>query len=82
MPVPRDVDVNRRQFLRVGALFVPVVAAPRVAYSFIWAPPAPRIARVPGLRGFPILMHVGFPAALYAAYLRAAPGAAAELEHP
>ncbi len=75
--------VNRRQFLRVGALFVPVVAAPRVAYSFIWAPPAPRIARAaPPFPALKILMHVGFPAALYAAYLRGDPGAAAELEHP
>lgn len=27
--------MNRRNFLKVGALFVPVVAAPTVAYSFL-----------------------------------------------
>ncbi len=30
--------MNRRNFLKLGALFVPVVAAPTVAYSFLWAP--------------------------------------------
>lgn len=29
--------MNRRNFLKLGALFVPVAAAPTVAYSFIWA---------------------------------------------
>ena len=29
--------MNRRGFLKLGALFVPVVAAPTVAYSFLWA---------------------------------------------
>jgi hypothetical protein len=33
--------MNRRNFLKLGALFVPVVAAPTVAYSFIWAKPEP-----------------------------------------
>jgi hypothetical protein len=30
---------TRRDFLKLGALFVPVVAAPTVAYSFLWARP-------------------------------------------
>lgn len=30
--------VTRRDFLKLGALFVPVVAAPTVAYSFLRAP--------------------------------------------
>jgi len=29
--------VNRRSFLKLGALFVPAVAAPTVVYSFLWA---------------------------------------------
>jgi hypothetical protein len=37
------VEHSRRQFLKLGALFVPAAAAvaiaPRVAYSFIWAKP-------------------------------------------
>ncbi len=28
----------RRDFLKLGALFVPALAAPTVAYSFLWAP--------------------------------------------
>ncbi len=28
---------TRRDFLRLGALFVPAVVAPSVAYSFLWA---------------------------------------------
>ncbi len=28
--------MNRRGFLKLGSLFVPVVAAPTVAYSFLW----------------------------------------------
>lgn len=33
--------MNRRNFLRLGSLFVPVVVAPTVAYSFCggWARP-------------------------------------------
>jgi hypothetical protein len=31
--------MNRRNFLRLGSLFVPVVVAPTVAYSFLWARP-------------------------------------------
>lgn len=30
---------TRRDFLKLGTLFVPVVAAPTVAYSFLWARP-------------------------------------------
>ena len=30
--------MNRRSFLKLGALFVPVAAAPTVAYSFPWTP--------------------------------------------
>jgi hypothetical protein len=33
--------VNRRSFIKLGALFVPAVAAPTVAYSFLWAKPNP-----------------------------------------
>lgn len=35
--------VTRRDFLRLGALFVPVAAAPTVAYSFLWAKPEPKL---------------------------------------
>lgn len=35
--------MNRRNFLKIGALFVPVVAAPTVAYSFLWGSPEPII---------------------------------------
>ena len=32
--------MNRRNFLRLGALFVPAaIVEPRRVYSFIWAPP-------------------------------------------
>ena len=31
--------MNRRNFLRLGSLFVPAVVAPTVAYSFLWARP-------------------------------------------
>lgn len=58
--------MNRRQFLRVGALFVPAVVVPRVAYSFIWAPPAPAVFKYT-VDGSHVMY---FPAALYAAYLR------------
>lgn len=30
--------MNRRRFLRSVTLLVPAVAAPRIAYSFLWAP--------------------------------------------
>ncbi len=32
--------IDRRNFLRLGALFVPLPAEPRRAYSFLHAPPA------------------------------------------
>jgi hypothetical protein len=35
--------MNRRSFMKLGALLVPAVAAPTVAYSFLWKKTAPRI---------------------------------------
>lgn len=42
---------TRRDFLKLGTLFVPVVTAPTVAYSFLWQ--APSRALIP--RAFDIL---------------------------
>ncbi len=35
--------MNRRSFLKVGALFVPAAVAPTVAYSFLRAPTSHRV---------------------------------------
>jgi hypothetical protein len=36
-------SLNRRSFMKLGAILVPAVAAPTVAYSFLWSKPEPRV---------------------------------------
>lgn len=36
---------GRREFLKLGALFVPAVVAPRIAYSFLWDRQEPTLPR-------------------------------------
>jgi hypothetical protein len=50
--------MNRRSFLKVGALFVPAVAAPTVAYSFLWEKPQQALPRA-------TFCGIPFPAAPY-----------------
>jgi hypothetical protein len=52
--------MNRRSFLKLGSLFAPVVTAPTVAYSFLWANPDPHAALV-GLPPLPAATFNGIP---------------------
>jgi hypothetical protein len=46
--------MNRRNFLRLGALFVPAaVVEPRRVYSFIWARPENEVDRLAAILGTP-----------------------------
>jgi hypothetical protein len=42
--------MNRRNFLKLGALFVPALVEPRRAYSFLWAKPTYVWESVPDAR--------------------------------